>query len=148
MSLLESVIEVNEAQPGRVVALLEKHWADLMGIRVAVLGLAFKPGTNDVRESPAFPILRELLKRGAVLKAFDPVAMDEARRVIRDAGITYCESLSEALLDIDALIVVTPWPEFQQVPALIRGRHPAPVFVDVRRAFERESVERYEGIGL
>jgi UDPglucose 6-dehydrogenase/GDP-mannose 6-dehydrogenase len=72
MSLLESVIEVNEAQPRRVVALLEKHWADLTGLRVAVLGLAFKPGTNDVRESPAFPILRELLKRGAVLKAFDP----------------------------------------------------------------------------
>jgi UDPglucose 6-dehydrogenase len=148
MSLLESVIEVNEAQHRRVVALLEKHWADLMGIRVAVLGLAFKPGTNDVRESPAFPILRELLKRGAVLKAFDPVAMDEARRVIRDADITYCESLSAALLDIDALIVVTPWPEFREVPALLRGRHPAPVFVDVRRAFERGSVERYEGIGL
>ncbi len=148
MSLLESVIEVNEEQPRKVVALLEKHWADLMGIRVAVLGLAFKPGTNDVRESPAFPILRELLKRGAVLKAFDPVAMDEARRVIRDAGITYCESLSAALLDIDALIVVTPWPEFREVPALLRGRHPAPVFVDVRRAFERGSVERYEGIGL
>ena len=71
--------------PVESVALLEKHWADLMGIRVAVLGLAFKPGTNDVRESPAFPILRELLKRGAVVKAFDPVAMDEARRVIRDA---------------------------------------------------------------
>ena len=148
MSLLESVIKVNEAQPRRVVALLEKHWADLMGIRVAVLGLAFKPGTNDVRESPAFPILRELLKRGAVLKAFDPVAMDEARRVIRDAGITYCDSLSAALLDIDALIVVTPWPEFREVPALLRGRYPAPVFVDARRAFERGSVERYEGIGL
>ena len=80
MSLLESVIKVNEAQPRKVVALLEKHWSDLKGIRVAVLGLAFKPGTNDVRESPAFPILRELLKRGALPKAFDPVAMDEARR--------------------------------------------------------------------
>jgi UDPglucose 6-dehydrogenase/GDP-mannose 6-dehydrogenase len=148
MRLLESVIKVNEEQPRKVVALLEKHWANLTGIRVAVLGLAFKPGTNDVRESPAFPILRELLKRGAVLKAFDPVAMDEARRIIGDASITYCESLSEALLDIDALIVVTPWPEFREVPALLRGRHPAPVFVDVRRAFERGSVERYEGIGL
>jgi UDPglucose 6-dehydrogenase/GDP-mannose 6-dehydrogenase len=148
MSLLESVIQVNEAQPRKAVDLLEKHWANLKGIRVAVLGLAFKPGTNDVRESPAFPILRELLKRGALLKAFDPVAMDEARRAIGDAGITYCENLSEALLDIDALIVVTPWPEFREVPALLRGRHPAPVFVDVRRAFERGSVERYEGIGL
>jgi hypothetical protein len=64
------------------------------------------------------------------------------------ASITYCESLSAALLDIDALIVVTPWPEFREVPALLRGRHPAPVFVDARRAFERGSVERYEGIGL
>jgi UDPglucose 6-dehydrogenase len=148
MSLLKSVIEVNEVQPRRVVALLEKHWADLTGIRVAILGLAFKPGTSDVRESPAFPILRELLKRGAVVRAFDPIAMDEARRIIRDDGITYCESLSAALLDIDALIVITPWPEFQQVPMLIRGRHPAPVFIDARRAFLRDTVESYEGIGL
>jgi UDPglucose 6-dehydrogenase len=148
MSLLESVIAVNEEQPRKVVALLEKHWADLTGIRVAVLGLAFKPGTNDVRDSPAFPILRELLKRGAVLKAFDPVAMNKARQVLNDADITYCDSLSEALLDIDAAIVVTPWPEFREVPAFLRTRHPAPVFVDGRRAFERGSVERYEGIGL
>jgi UDPglucose 6-dehydrogenase/GDP-mannose 6-dehydrogenase len=148
MSLLKSVIEVNEEQPRKVVALLEKHWPDLTGIRVAILGLAFKPGTNDVRESPAFPILRELLKRGAVLKAFDPVAMDEARRVIPDTDITYCKSLSAALLDIDALIIVTPWPEFREVPALLRSRDPAPLFIDVRRFFERGSVERYEGIGL
>ncbi|PYK11756.1 MAG: GDP-mannose dehydrogenase, partial [Verrucomicrobia bacterium] len=80
--------------------------------------------------------------------AFDPVAMDKARQVIRDDRITYCESLSAALLDIDALIVVTPWPQFREVPALLRGRHPVPLFVDVRRAFERGSVERYEGIGL
>jgi UDPglucose 6-dehydrogenase len=148
MSLLQSVIEVNGEQPRKAVALLEKHWPDLVGIRVAVLGLAFKPGTNDVRESPAFPILSELIKRGAVAKAFDPVAMDEARRVTGDVGITYCESLSAALLDIDAVIVVTPWPEFRQVSVLLRGRRPAPVFVDVRRAFDRGSVERYEGIGL
>src|SRR4029453_2866248 len=133
MRLLESVIQVNDEQPRKVVALLEKHWADLIGIRVAVLGLAFKPGTSDVRESPAFPILRELLKRGAVLKAFDPVARDEARRVIGDTGIPYCETVSAALLDIDALVVVTAWPEFRELPALLRGRHPAPVFVDVRR---------------
>ena len=148
MNLLESVIKVNEEQPRKVVALLEKHWPNLMGIRVAILGLAFKPGTSDVRESPAFPIMRELLKRGAVLKAFDPAAMDEARRVIGDDGITYCDSASAALFDTDAIILVTPWPEFREVPPLLRGRHPVPVFVDVRRAFERGSVERYEGIGL
>ena len=148
MKLLQSVIEVNEGQPRKVVALLQKRWSDLKGIRVAVLGLAFKPGTSDVRDSPAFPILRELLERGALPKAFDPVAMEEAHRALPHPCLTYCKNLQAALLDIDAIVVVTPWPEFQQVPALIRGRHPAPVFVDARRAFPRDSVENYEGIGL
>jgi UDPglucose 6-dehydrogenase len=148
MRLLQSVIEINEGQPRKVVALLQKRWSDLKGIRVAVLGLAFKPGTSDVRDSPAFPILRELLERGALPKAFDPVAMDEAHKAFPDARLKYCNNLQAALLDIDAIVVVTPWPEFQQVPALIRGRHPAPVFVDARRAFPRDSVENYEGIGL
>ena len=88
---------------------------------MAVLGLAFKPGTNDVRESPAFPILRELLKRGAVAKAFDPVAMDEARRVPGNVSITYCWTLSAALFDVDAVIVVTPWPEFRQISGASAG---------------------------
>jgi len=148
MPLLEAVIRVNEEQPRRVVALLEKHWTSLKGLNVALLGLSFKPGTNDVRESPAFPIMRELLRRGAALKAYDPVAMDEARKVFREPGVSYCKDLGSALAEADAVVVVTPWNEFRDVPALLKSRDPQPVFVDGRRAFDKNSLARYEGIGL
>jgi len=148
MRVLESVIRTNEEQPKRTVALLKKHWPNLKGVRVAVLGLSFKPETSDVRESPAFPILRELLDAGAVVKAFDPVAKHEAQKAFPEAKVNYCDSLEVALADIDAVIVVTPWKEFRDVPALLQKRQPQVVFVDGRRAFDKQSVAKYEGIGL
>ena len=148
MPLLESVIHINEKQPTKVVDLLQKHWASLEGVRVVVLGVSFKPGTGDVRESPAFPIMSELLSRGAVLKVYDPVAMEEARRVFHLPDICYCDSLISALSDVDAVVIVTPWKEFHDVPALLQGRRPQPLFVDGRRAFDKQSVARYEGVGL
>ena len=146
MRVLESVIRTNEEQPKRTVALLRKHWANLKGVRVAVLGLSFKPETSDVRESPAFPILRELLDAGAVVKAFDPVARHEAEKAFPEPKVSYCDTLDAALADIDAVIVVTPWKEFRDVPARLKGRQV--VFVDGRRAFDKQSVAKYEGIGL
>ena len=79
MRLLDAVIHINEEQPRQVIQLLLKHRASLQGVRVTVLGLSFKPGTNDTRESPAFPIIRELLSREASVAAFDPAASHEAR---------------------------------------------------------------------
>ena len=148
MRMLESVIRINEEQPKRTVALLRKHWASLKGIRVAVLGLSFKPETSDVRESPAFPILRELLDAGAAVKAFDPVAKQEAQKAFPEPKVDYCDSLDAALTDIDAVIVVTPWKEFRDVPGLLSATQPRVVFVDGRRAYDKQSVGKYEGIGL
>ena len=148
MRMLESVIRINEEQPKRTVALLRKHWASLKGIRVAVLGLSFKPETSDVRESPAFPILRELLDAGAAVKAFDPVAKQEAQKAFPEPKVNYCDSLDAALTDIDAVIVVTPWKEFRDVPGLLSVTQPRVVFVDGRRAYDKQSVGKYEGIGL
>jgi len=148
MQLLESVIRVNEQQPARTIELLRRHASTLEGLRVAILGLSFKPGTDDVRESPAFPIMKELLAQGARLKAFDPIANDEARKVFDDTRVTYCSDLTSAIADIDAVIVVTPWKEFQETPELLRDRQPAVVFVDGRRAFDRDCVPLYAGIGL
>ena len=148
MQLLESVISVNEQQPAKTIELLRKHAPMLEGLRVAVLGLAFKPGTDDVRESPAFPIMRELLDQGAKLKAFDPIANDEARKAFDDRRVTYCGDLRSAVADVDAVIVVTPWQEFQEVPELLRDRQPPVVFVDGRRAFKQNCLPRYVGIGL
>ena len=148
MRMLESVIRINEEQPKRTVALLRKHWASLKGVRVAVLGLSFKPETSDVRESPAFPILRELLDSGAVVKAYDPVAKHEAQKAFPDAKVNYCDALDAALADIDAVVVVTPWKEFKEVPAQLAAKQPKVVFVDGRRAYDKQSVANYEGIGL
>lgn len=146
MRLLESVIRINEEQPKRTVALLNKHWPSLKGVRVSVLGLSFKPETSDVRESPAFPILRELLDQGAVVKGYDPVAKREAQKVFPEPRVNYCDSLEAALADIDAVVVVTPWKEFRDVPALLKGRQV--VFVDGRRAFDKQCIASYEGVGL
>ena len=146
--LLEAVMKINEGRAERIVGLLERHWPSLAGIRVTVLGLAFKPGTSDIRESPAFPIMAELLKRGAVLRAYDPVAMEEARKIVPQGKISYCDTLRVAVKDVDAVVVVTPWEEFRQVPALLKNCEPQPVFVDSRRNFDKTQMARYEGIGL
>jgi UDPglucose 6-dehydrogenase len=148
MRMLEAVIQINREQPLKIVALLKKHWPDLQGIRVAILGLSFKPETSDVRESPAFPIMRELLNLGVKLKGFDPVAVHEAQKAFSDANLVYCDTLHAALEEIDAVIVVTPWKDFRDVPALLCDRIPQVVFVDGRRAFDKRNIAKYEGIGL
>ena len=85
MNLLDAVIKVNQEQPGQIIAMLKKHFPSLNGVRITILGLAFKPETDDMRESPAIPIVQTLLDRGARLCAFDPVAKDEAVKLFGDA---------------------------------------------------------------
>jgi len=147
MDLLQAVIDVNKRQPDEVFRLLAKHFPSLHGKRVSVLGLSFRPDTNDMRESPAIPIVRRLLDEGAAVAAYDPVAGEEARHVLKDK-VRLCESLDDALTDVDAVVLVTRWKEFERVPALLAEADEKPVFVDGRRMLDKTSVDRYEGIGL
>jgi UDPglucose 6-dehydrogenase len=146
--LLDVVLEINRRQPHRMVDLLKRHFPSLRGTRVAVLGLAFKPDTDDVRESPAISIIRRLIEHGADVQAYDPIANRAAERAMPGAPIRYCDSLDAALADADAVLLVTRWHEFQQVPEMLRGRDPQPVLVDGRRVIDPTAVQRYEGIGL
>jgi UDPglucose 6-dehydrogenase/GDP-mannose 6-dehydrogenase len=148
MQLLQAVIDVNESQPSQVIQLLKKHWPRVVGLRVAVLGLAFKPGTSDVRESPAFPLIRKLLQEEAIISVHDPVAQVEARHVLGKAKVAYEDSMEKAIAGADAVIVVTPWPEFAALPSLISAQPRPPLLVDTRRTFKKTAVARYEGIGL
>jgi UDPglucose 6-dehydrogenase len=148
MPLLEAIMSVNVAQPGKVVAILRRYWPRLEGVRVAVLGLSFKPGTNDVRESPAFPIMAELLRGGAIVNAHDPVAVEDARKNFARPDVNYFDDLKAALNGVDAIIVVTPWDDYRDVPALMQARAEQPVFVDARRAFDKTAILRYDGVGL
>ncbi len=113
MRVLKAVEEVNESQKSILVRKLNKHFNhDLKGKQFALWGLAFKPQTDDMREAPALVIIRKLLEAGATVKAYDPVAMEEAQHILGDK-ILYAEDKYDALLDADALIVVTEWPEFK-----------------------------------
>jgi UDPglucose 6-dehydrogenase len=148
MRLLDAVIQINEQQPRKVISLLKKHHPSLRGVRVAVLGLSFRPETNDMRESPAIPILRALAGEGATLKAYDPAAREEAREIFQSDSVRVCDDLAEAIHDAQAIVLVTRWDEFRQLPQLLKQLEPQPVFVDGRRMLDKTSFIRYEGIGL
>lgn len=148
MHVLDAVLKVNEQQPQKIIQLLKKHFASLKGIRVSILGLAFRPDTNDMRESPAIPIIRSLLREGAVVKGYDPVATDEARKLFSSQELELSGSLSDALAKADAVVLVTRWDEFRRVPELLKGRTQQPLFVDGRRLLDKATIARYEGIGL
>jgi len=108
--LLQSVMEVNRRQPLRMVGILKERVGDLNGKRIAVLGLAFKDGTDDVRESRAIPVIEALLEGGAAVAAYDPLAVPNMRRVFPQ--IEYCAGAAEALAGADACLLMTEWPEF------------------------------------
>jgi UDPglucose 6-dehydrogenase/GDP-mannose 6-dehydrogenase len=145
--LLESVIETNKKQPVKLVALLEQRLGTLAGKRVAVLGLAFKPGTDDMRESPAIPVIEMLLAAGATVQAFDPIAMPEARKVF-NGRLTYADGLEQAIEGADGVLLVTRWPEFKAVPEILARRNATAAFIDGRRLIDKHAVPGYAGIGL
>ena len=148
MDLLTSVITVNKSQPQKVIDLLGKHFSSFNGLKIGILGLAFKPETDDMRESPAIPIINELISQGADIKAYDPVAQHEASMIFDDNKISYCDDLGEAIDNVDGVILLTSWDKFREVPALLEKQNKKPVFIDGRRMLDKNVIENYEGIGL
>jgi UDPglucose 6-dehydrogenase len=145
--ILESVLAINAQQPHKLTSILRKHLDDLRGVRIAVLGLAFKPGTDDVRESPAIPVVNDLIQAGAIVRAYDPIATENARKLLGER-VEYAKSLPEALENARAVVLVTRWEEFRRVPELINKMQDPPLLVDGRRFIAKDSVPRYAGIGL
>jgi UDPglucose 6-dehydrogenase/GDP-mannose 6-dehydrogenase len=148
MQLLDAVLRINEQQPQQVLQLIKKHFPDLRGVRVAILGLAFRPDTNDMRESPAIPIMRQLLQEGAVIQAYDPVATHAAEKIFSNGEVHFAPSLSEVLTGVAVAVLVTRWDEFHQLPALLKPMASPPVVVDGRRMLDKHAFARYEGIGV
>ncbi|MDR7543857.1 MAG: UDP-glucose/GDP-mannose dehydrogenase family protein [Armatimonadota bacterium] len=145
--LLEAVLAINEDRPRQILRMLSRHFPSLRGVQVSVLGLAFKPGTDDVRDSPALPVIRLLQQCGAVVRVYDPVA-EPAGKEWRDQGAKRGSSLAEAIKDCEAIVVLTAWEEFNRLPQLVADLPPpGPVVVDGRRMFEKSQFRRYEGIG-
>jgi UDPglucose 6-dehydrogenase len=136
--LLKSVIRVNERQPLRIIELLEQRIGDLNGKRIAVLGLAFKKDTDDVRDSRAIPIITKLKEMGAEIAAYDPIANFKMRMIIPD--IDYYDSAEKTLMSADACLVLTDWPEFSSLKNefdLMKSK----VILEGRRILSCEDVE-------
>jgi len=148
MKLLDAVMQINEQQPNQVLSLLKKHFLSLKGVRIAILGLAFKPGTNDMRESPAIPIITDLLINESKIKAYDPVANSEAQKIFGNRNIDFCSNLNEAINDVQAILLLTRWEEFACIPEKLNKIDQPPIVIDGRRMLEKNSIKRYEGIGL
>jgi UDPglucose 6-dehydrogenase len=146
--LLNAVIEVNELQKRRVLGKLEKHLGKLRGKTVALLGLAFKPNTDDLREAPSLVLASRLLAEGAEVRAWDPVV--DASRLLQ--GVTFCESVLDAVTDADAAVIVTEWDELRALASEeVRQAMRRPLIVDGRNLLDPEQVRStgfvYEGIG-
>jgi UDPglucose 6-dehydrogenase len=148
MRLLPAVLDINRSQPQRMLELLGRHFPSLTGVRVTVLGLAFKPDTDDVRESPALPIVRLLLDAGAVVTAYDPIAASAAARELPADRVRFAASLRQAVEGAQAVLLVTRWDEFQALHEMIGTMPTPPVVVDGRRVLDKTRFPRYEGIGV
>jgi UDPglucose 6-dehydrogenase len=145
--LLHAVWEVNELQKRRVVQKLQKHLGSLRGKRVALLGLAFKPNTDDMREAPSRVIAYRLLSEGAEVRAWDPVAHPSDLQ-----GIELCDTVLDAVRDADAAVIVTEWPELATLAAPeIRDAMARPLIVDGRNMLDPVAAQAvgfaYEGVG-
>jgi UDPglucose 6-dehydrogenase/GDP-mannose 6-dehydrogenase len=113
-----------------------------------VLGLAFKPGTDDIRESPAIPIIMDLLAKGTEIKAYDPVIKEGARTFFNNNRIVFCDNLECTIEDVHAVVLLTRWKEFTEIPRLLARLDKQPLFIDGRRMLDKNTISRYEGIGM
>jgi len=148
--ILDAVIKANEEQKKRMVGKIIEKVGDLKGKTIGVLGLAFKPNTDDIRESSSIVIIQGLLDMGAKVKAFDPAAMEEAKAVL--PGIEFGKDAYDVVRGADALVLATEWNQFRRLDLThIKELLKAPVFIDLRNVYDPDQMKRlgfdYCGVG-
>lgn len=149
--LLKAVEDINQEQRERLIRKLKEALWLLKGKTIGILGLAFKPNTDDIREAPAIDIIRRLLEEGAVIKAYDPAAGENARGVFGEA-ITLCSSPQEAAREAHGLVILTEWDEFRSLDLQeIKRLMASPVVIDGRNIYDPKEMARlgfeYRGVG-
>jgi len=148
--ILDSVIRVNEEQKKRMVRKIQEKVGDVRGKTIGILGLSFKPNTDDIRESSAIVIIRDLLALGAKVKAFDPAAMDEAKAILPE--VAYGKDPYDVAKGSDALVLVTEWNQFRRLDLQrIKTLLNIPVFIDLRNVYKPDQMKQlgfnYCGVG-
>jgi UDPglucose 6-dehydrogenase len=148
--IVEAVVEVNRKQRSKMIDKVEKLLGEVKGKQIAVLGLSFKPETDDMREAPSVDIIRALVEKGARVRAYDPVAAEQARKVLPE--IEYAEDEYAAASGADALVFMTEWNQFRALDmSRIRGLMRTPKVADLRNIYEPERIRElgfdYVGVG-
>ena len=148
--IVDAVIEANERQRDAMITKIERLLGDLNGKQIGVLGLSFKPETDDMRESPATDIINAIQAKGAKVRAFDPVAMDEARHCLD--GVEFAEDEYDAIKGADALVIITEWNQFRALDMeKVKGLLKQPKIADLRNIYEPEDMRglgfEYIGVG-
>ncbi len=141
LQIVETVVRLNEERKQRMAErIIEAAGGDLNGKTVAVLGLTFKPNTDDMRESPSLDIVPALQKAGATVRAFDPEGMDEAKPLLAD--VEWCDNAYDTMPDADVLVIITEWNQFRALDMdRVKSLLKAPVMVDLRNIYEPQSME-------
>jgi UDPglucose 6-dehydrogenase len=145
ITLVEAAVKANENQKKLMVEKIENALGSVEGKELAILGLAFKPNTDDMREAPSITILKELAKKGATFKAYDPIAMDEAKWRLEEieGRIKYCNDEYQAIKDADALVIITEWDQFKKLDLeRVKKELKEPYFFDLRNIFRRDDMEK------
>ena len=143
MRILEAVEAVNEEQKSILFRKLVKHFnGDIKGKRIALWGLAFKPETDDMREAPSLVLIEKLRNAGCLVSAYDPVAIPEAQRRLPEDVISYVKDIYEAVIDADALLLVTEWKEFRMPSwSVIKKLMATPLILDGRNIYDKAELE-------
>ncbi len=147
MELLSAVISVNLEQPKRLIEILEKKFLSLDNIKIGLLGLAFKPGTDDLRESPSLKVAELLFDKNANVMAYDPIASPDVKKIYKNK-IQLCDDVFSLLSNVDAVLLMTSWPEFEELPKILKKISEPPYFIDGRRFLDKSLINNYVGIGL
>ena len=152
LQLVQAALEVNRRQHKKIIEKLQQTLKVIRGNTVGVLGLAFKPNTDDIRESPAIQVIRELLDMGARVKVYDPIAREKYRQAYPDQDLVYCESAADTARESDALVILTDWDEFRHLPWTVIGKSmSSKIIIDGRNILNSEDLSRngfiYSGIG-
>jgi UDPglucose 6-dehydrogenase len=150
LGVIEAVIEANDRQKIRMANKIREMLGEVEGRTIGILGLSFKPNTDDIRESPAITIIEELQRVGVRVKAYDPAAMETARTMFK--GVKFCSDPYETASDCDALVLVTEWNEFRRLDLdQIKRSLKQPVFIDLRNVYEPSQMKNmgftYCGVG-
>lgn len=151
--IIKSVIDTNDTQPKRVIALLKKALGDLRNKRITVLGLTFKPNTDDLRESPSIPVIKWLIENEAVVVCHDPMVNNINMLGLRDIKITLAKSKEEALRNTEGVLIMTAWDEYKKLnPEFFKKLMKKAIVIDGRRIYKKtEFISagiNYQGIGL